>query len=87
MHSYFQPLPEAERLPYMCVLWDRAVESWGRDPEPGLGLQDWLCECSFPMGIGMPRTWLPSALFMEGWVMAPGTKMRGRDHKQCLGRG
>lgn len=50
------------------------MESWGGDPEPGLGLQDSLCEYSFHMGIDMLRTWLPSALCVGGWVMVLGLK-------------
>lgn len=63
------------------------MESCDRVPEEGLSLQDLLCECSFHIGIGMLRSWLPCALCMGGWVMALGTKTRGREHEQCLGRG
>lgn len=87
IHLYFQPLPKTEHFPCRRVFRDGAVETWGRDPEADLGLQDLLCECSFHMGIGMPRNRLASALCMGGWVMAPWTKLRGREHEQCLGQG
>lgn len=86
-HLSFQPLCKAKCLPCRHVLWDSAVESWGRGPDAGLGLQNSLCDCSFHMWLGMPRTRLPNALCLGGWMMAPGSESRGRQHVQFLQRG